>query len=320
MEPVTAYLNRRVSGILIPVFLFVSAGFFSCSKGEPEEEPDALKISERIDSVVISTVNYPLYYFTERIAGEAGRVEFPFSGQGDPAYAKPTDEQITAIQNADLILLNGAGYAKWLRYVSLPASKTVNTSRAFKDRYIHLEGTKTHSHGPEGKHTHGDIDFNTWLDPQLATLQARSIAKALTEQIPEESDFFEMNWNALQRDLEKLDEALTDIDGRKPMIASHPVYNYLARRYNWNLKSLHWEPDLIPADREWQKLQRMLTSHPATFMIWESRPRQEIVERMQELGLGVVVFEPCGNIPQTGDYVSVMHSNIEALKAKLESD
>ncbi|MEJ2085889.1 MAG: zinc ABC transporter substrate-binding protein, partial [Acidobacteriota bacterium] len=64
--------------------------------------------------LVLYTVNYPLQYFAQRIGGDLVEAAFPAPEGDDPAYWKPTPEQILAYQNADLILLNGADYAKWL--------------------------------------------------------------------------------------------------------------------------------------------------------------------------------------------------------------
>jgi zinc transport system substrate-binding protein len=71
-------------------------------------------------------VNYPLKYFAERIGGDHVRVEFPAPADVDPAYWNPALAGISAFQKADLILLNGAGYAKWIAKVSLPRSKIVD--------------------------------------------------------------------------------------------------------------------------------------------------------------------------------------------------
>ena len=76
----------------------------------------------------ICVVNYPLKYFSERIAGKTARVEFPVPAGVDPVYWTPGAEIIETYQKADLILLNGASYAKWINKVSLPKSKLVDTS------------------------------------------------------------------------------------------------------------------------------------------------------------------------------------------------
>jgi hypothetical protein len=56
----------------------------------------------------------------------------------------PDTETIAAYQAADLILINGADYAKWTTKVSLPRSRLVDSSRAFRDAYIRAAGTITH--------------------------------------------------------------------------------------------------------------------------------------------------------------------------------
>ena len=64
------------------------------------------------EQLTACVVNYPLQYFAERIGGEHINVVFPAPADVDPAYWMPDTPTITAYQQADLILLNGARYAK----------------------------------------------------------------------------------------------------------------------------------------------------------------------------------------------------------------
>ncbi|MEL6384177.1 MAG: hypothetical protein AAFQ89_17330 [Cyanobacteria bacterium J06626_18] len=41
----------------------------------------------------------------------------------------------------------------------------------------------------------------------------------------------------------------------------------------------------------------------------------ESVERLQELGVASVVFDPAGNVPETGDFLTVMQANVENLRS-----
>ncbi|TNF96127.1 MAG: zinc ABC transporter substrate-binding protein, partial [Gammaproteobacteria bacterium] len=131
------------------------------------------------EKMVIYTVNYPLQYFAERIGGQHVDVHFPAPKGVDPAFWKPDVKTIGQYQQADLILLNGANYAKWINQVSLPRLRTVDTSRGFGDQLIKVSAGATHSHGPSGDHSHSGTAFTTWLDPQLASLQAKAIRDAL---------------------------------------------------------------------------------------------------------------------------------------------
>jgi len=269
------------------------------------------------ERLVVYAVNYPLQYFAQRIAGEFAEVVMPVPPGVDPAFWQPDAAIIGDFQRADLILLNGAGYAKWVSRVSLPRRKTVDTSAGFSERYIDTEGSQTHSHGREGDHSHAGTAFTTWLDFHQAVEQARAVRDALSRLAPERGDIFADNFLDLERDLLDLDTRLAAIVARepdKPLIASHPVYQYLVRRYSLNLESVMWEPDAMPSETEWQALTELREGHPAVWMFWEDEPSAENRQRLLQLGVQSVVFDPCANRPQTSDFMSVMSNNIANLK------
>lgn len=299
-------LQRIVWLASICVFALVAVISFQCTSFAVSSAP-----------LTIYTVNYPLAYFSERIGTDHVNVIFPAPADVDPAYWMPDKEIISRYQKADLILLNGAHYAKWVEKVTLPRAKLVNTSRKFKDRYIRMAAEVTHSHGSGGEHAHEDAAFTIWLDFELAVLQARAIEKALSRKMPEQSPLFKKNLAALEKDLLILDRQIMEIvinDKDKPLLASHPVYDYLQRRYSLNLQSVHWEPDAEPSFKQWNELKKIVQDHPAEWMIWEGEPTKNSVERLQELGINSLVFEPCGNRPDKGDFLTVMQGNIENMR------
>ena len=179
-------------------------------------------------------------------------------------------------------------------------------------------GTVTHSHGPEGEHEHGGYAFTTWLDPELAIQQAQAMEAAISVLRPDDEP-------EIHRRMELLKENLFDIDGRlaaaaktlgdEPLLFSHPVYQYLINRYGLNAVEVHWEPDQAPDRHAWEHLEELLQSHPAKWMLWEDQPFEETVARLAELGVESVVFDPCGNRPEDGDYQEVMTANAVALES-----
>jgi zinc transport system substrate-binding protein len=283
----------------------------ACKDTAPQERA----VTEKRPTVF--AVNYPLQYFARRIGGEAVDVTFPGPPDEDPAFWKPDAGMIETCQNADLILLNGAGYARWTEMASLPLSKLVDTSEAFADRYIVMADALTHAHGPEGQHEHRATAFTTWLDPTLAIEQAQAIRDAFSARWPESAARFEDGLEALRRDLEALDGDISRVvagKGDRPLVVSHPVYQYLARRYGLNVVSVHWEPEQMPTDAMWSELEDILRDHPARFLVWEGTPLEGSVERLETLGVQSVVFSPCGNVPATGDYLSTMRANVAAFE------
>jgi len=269
------------------------------------------------DKLTVNVVNYPLQYFAQRIGGEHVNVVFPAPADIDPAYWLPDTKTISDYQQADLILLNGAGYAKWINKVTLPRFRMIDTSAGFKDRYMESAEILTHSHGSEGEHAHESLAFTTWIDFSLAAQQAKAIAAALSRKRPEMKDAFQRNFQELEQDLLKLDrnlKALVSKDPSRPLVVSHPVYDYFARRYGLNIKSVHWEPNEIPTIEQMLELNRILKEHPAKWMIWEGIPTKKSVERLQAISVESLVFDPCGNTPNQGDFLSVMRQNVKNLE------
>ena len=268
----------------------------------------------------IHTVNYPLQYFAERIAGPHAEVVLPAPPEVDPAFWLPDAAVINQYQGADLVLLNGAGYARWVGRATLPRSRLVDTSAGFREDYLAGQRAVTHSHGPGGEHAHTGTAFTTWLDFSLAARQAAAIRDAVVRLRPELRQEVEENFVALERDLLTLAQqakALGLYAKGMPMLASHPVYQYLAGAYGLNLRSVHWEFDQTPDGEQWAELEAVLRRHPARIMLWEGAPRAGVVERLQSLGIRSVVFEPAANRPGRGDWLSVMRANLARLEDAL---
>ncbi|MCZ6573039.1 MAG: metal ABC transporter substrate-binding protein [Planctomycetota bacterium] len=278
---------------------------------------DAPDTAGRNGPLTVYTVNYPLQYFAQRIGGEHIALTFPAPRDGDPAFWKPDLAAIARYQQADLILLNGAGYAKWVDKVSLPVSRLVDTSAAVRERYLRIEGALTHGHGPDGAHAHEGTAFTTWLDLGIAVEQARAVKAALVRAAPQHAGEFEAGFEALAKDLQRVERLTSVAVGAQPgraVVVSHPVYQYLAQRYHLNLKSVHWEPDVLPGAEAWAELKQLLADHPARWMIWEEEPLAETVAQLQALGVHSVVVDPCGNASEQGDFLDVMKKNLAALR------
>ena len=268
---------------------------------------------------IVQAVNYPLAYFAERVAGERVDVGFLAPAGIDPAFWKPSDDDIAALQSADRLLINGAAYAKWRTSVSLYRSRLVDTSASFRGEFIETEETITHSHGDEGEHSHAGVAFTTWIDFQQARQQAEAVRDALVELVPDAKSEFTQRADTLLGEIDALDASMREVCksvGASPLLGSHPVYQYLARRYGLPIESLHWEPETVPDEAAMRELAELRTRHAARWMIWEGEPAAESVRKLEAEGIGSVVFDPCANRPDGGgDWMSVMRKNIENLRA-----
>jgi len=291
--------------LFVAFLLLVTA----CDRGsEPER---SVSTPDEARPVVVAS-NYPLYFFAREIADGTVDVILP-EIEGDPAMWRPGPDAIALLQSADRVLLNGAGYEAWLNWVTLPAERLVDTSASFHEQLIPLEHETVHQHGPAGEHSHTGNAFTVWLDPQLAIAQARAVEQALSELAPGHRDLNRENLAKLEKRLEELDEqqqrALKPL-AQQPLLFSHPVYQYLERRYGLDGHSLHWEPDQEPGDKAWIDLANTLRDHPSKIMIWEDAPLSPTRARLEGMGMTVVPYLTVANRPESGDYFDVMASNL----------
>lgn len=274
-------------------------------------------MSKSADKLSVYTVNYPLQYFAERIGGERIDVHFPAPMDVDPAFWMPDVETVGAYQKADLIILNGANYSGWVSKVSLPRLRMVDASATFSDKLITEDKEVTHNHGPGGEHAHTGTAFTTWLDFSQAAQQAEAILKALQRKQPDDSAFFAENFAKLEQDLQALDTEMLSLAEKvtdRKFIASHPVYQYLARRYQLELSVMTWEPDELPGQAQWQLFSQRLQQQPARVMLWEANPMEKTAQKLSAMGVSIQVFAPCMNVPDEGNFLTVMQKNVESLK------
>lgn len=261
------------------------------------------------------TVNYALGYFAERLGGSEIDVVFPVPDGVDPSFWRPGIADISTIQNADLIVLNGAGFATWITKASLPRSRIVDTSRGFQDRFIATE-TVTHSHGSDGEHSHTGTAAFTWLDQDLAILQARAIAAALAQRGLVERDAIDARLSALTEDLRAINAAAEQLRPHaegKVMIATHPRYQYFARAYGLDIQSLEWEAGAAPDADQLAALEARVDETGARVLLWEAQPPAEARAAIRDLGLADVVFPTLATTPEGSDYVERFRAAVDEL-------
>ena len=267
------------------------------------------------DKPSVVAVHKALYDFAEHLLEDDADVVFPIPAGVDPSFWRPAIADISLIQSADLILLNGAGFATWVDRVSLPRSRLVNTSTGIKDQFI-VTKSITHSHGDGGEHSHEGIATYTWLDPILAIAQAEAVASAAIGRNLAPSDTIEARLELLRSKLTELDtttqEKLSDAKGIA-MIATHPRYQYFARRYSLSISSLEWEAGAMPTKEQLAELESLANDLGARVLIWEAEPPRDAVVAAEALGLKSVVFDPFASESPFDTYADAFSSAVSGI-------
>ena len=226
------------------------------------------------------------------------------------------------LQAADLVVLNGADAERWVTKASLPAARVVDTCRELAAELIVTLKDVSHRHGPGGAHAHDGFDPHTWLDPVLATRQAKEVLRGLLRFLPRHEGALQARFDALAFELDAVDRSLRGLGtqpGDEVLFASHPAYDYLARRYGWRVVSFDLDPGEAPSEETLGRVAAQRGKTPGRFLMWESQPVAEAEVAFERLGLTSIVVSPAETLDaaprQAGvDFLSVMKANVDALR------
>lgn len=297
-----------------PVVLLAAAALCASCSEEAGAEPRTARATP-----LVCTTFYPVHYFAERIAGDLAEVHCLVPGDEDPLHWRPDDASIQRMQEADLVLLNGADAEKWVFSLSLPTSRTIHTADVFKEDFVLTEGV-THSHGAGDAHTHHGVNPHTWMDPGNAALQAERVRAGLERALPDHREQLIANHRVLTSDLDALLERFTTL-GPQPdgevLVASQPAYDYLARRLGWRVVNVDLDPTAAPDAKDVAAVRERLGGASTRLVLWEREPVASWSKALAELGLRGVVVTPCESQPGAGepDYLAAMQANANRLQS-----
>jgi zinc transport system substrate-binding protein len=257
---------------LLLVALGVAPG---CGAADPTITDDATV--EEAPPLRVRTTSFPADFLVARIAGErVDRIHLLPAGEDAPFW-QPSAELVASLTDADLIVANGAGFERWMATATLPGSRVVDSSAGLE--LIEIEA-RTHSHGARSEHSHAGIDPHTWSDPIVYLQQARTVHDALVAADPDGAEAYGAGLSALAGELEALDVAFQPILSQlkaRPLAASHPAFNYLARRYGLSLRSFDFDPEEPPGAEALARFEGWADGQEVPVLLWEAPPAEAVV-------------------------------------------
>ena len=238
---------KRLSIIILLLFLLTG-----CASPAPEAD--------------IAATTLPVYEFTARLCQGTDLtitrlITEPVSCLHDYSLSV---RQVKAIEQADLVVLSGAGLEDFMSGV-LDGKNVVDASAGVEL----LSCEHDHDHGHE-HHDH-ETDSHIWLSPSNAMQMATNICKELSLRYPQHSAVFSANLSALLADLQTLEaygnEQLSDLACRE-LITFHDGFGYLANSFDLQiLAAVEEESGSEASAAELKELIGMVCEHnlPAIF-------------------------------------------------------
>lgn len=265
--------------------------------------------------VVVSS--HPAAWLVAQVGGAEVVLENVLPPGQEPRSWSPSGDDVAKAQTAELIVANGAGFEQWMATATLPTGRVVDSARGLD--HIYIQGA-THSHGKDGEHSHAEPDPHTWTDPLLFLQQAEAVHAALTRARPDKKAEFDKNLGEVRSKLTTLDrqykDALTPGKSAK-LAANHPAYNYLARRYDLDIRSFELDPETVgdassvAAFMAWAE-----TVEKPRHLMWDAQPT-DAVRRSLPTGTLHVYIDPLEQ-PADGqvyDYVRQAEQNVSTFKS-----
>lgn len=226
--------------IAVVIPLAMVATVYTGSRPPPQQQQQQQAGKDRL--VVVASF-YPLYDFASHVAGDRAEVSALVSPGVEPHDWEPSAGDVAKARNADLLVINGAGFEGWAAGVG--AKRVVNTSEGIIEL---AAGGQQHS-----------IDPHVWLDPVLARRQVDAIRFALVQADPANAQYYNENAASYAKDLDALDAFARKELGsceKSDFIAFHDAFSRFAARYGLTqhaIQGITPEGEVLP-----QRLQEMI--------------------------------------------------------------
>ncbi len=264
----------------------------------------------------------------QNVAGDRLMVTTLIPLDTDPHTYEPTPRDVVRIAEANLLLVNGAGFEAWLeRTITAAGSKAlvVEASKGLKSR----AGREGEAVMDEDHHDEGDPHF--WLDPVLAQQYALNLRDGFIAADPSGKEAYTRNAQAYIEQLKELhawiETQLKVIPAeRRKLVTNHESFGYFADRYGFEVTGTLLPSVTTGSSPSAQQLARLVdqiraTGSPAIFLEGGANP-QLADQVAREANVKVVTGLYTHSITATGgdapSYILMMKRNVsrivEALK------
>jgi len=311
----------------IGTLIFLIAG---C--GQPEQPGSQGHNFDKGKPLVVVT-SQPLLNMAKAVAGDAADVQLVVPANTLSRRWSPTADDVRVMQQAQLILISGAGYEPWKSHVSLPGSRLRDTAAGYYDQFIRIPDAVTHQHGPDGSHSHPGTVWATWLDPELCAAQLHAVAANCGRLMPERTKDIAAAEARMAAEIETLSLTLTSIKKSRSnngikIFSDAPHYQYLIQRLGWSLHYLHWGEAETLSDAEKSELLDAFKAADSTgdpdggnarIFLMDSRRSADVEDFVRVAGGVVVRIDLCETPDvESGTLVARMKSNLLRLQDVLK--
>jgi zinc transport system substrate-binding protein len=280
------------------------------------------------DGVRVVVGFYPLQYVVEQIGGDRVTVTNLAQPGAEPHDLELSPQQMAAVADADLVVYLSGFQPELDEAVELEARDEALEVSTIVPL---IEGGATHAHDElTGEHAaepagDGGGDPHFWLDPTRLSTVTTAVSERLAAVDPAGAAAYATAATSLAGRLSDLDRTYAHrlaACQRREIVVSHAAFGYLAERYDLEQIGITGlSPDVEPTPQRLAEVTAAARHHGATTIFFETLVSPRVAEAIAaEVGAATAVLDPLEGLPagSTGDYVSVMRTNLDALTTALD--
>lgn len=296
--------------------------FIMVGCGNQEATKDSTKLQ-------IVTSFYPMYDFTQNVAGDNAEVSVLMKAGTEPHDYEPSAKDIAKIADSDVFVYNSKEMETWVSSVltNIDTKKTVVVDASQGIDLLEGNHSDDETEAEHEGHSHAH-DPHIWLDPVLAQKQVDTIKEGIIKADTKNKETYEKNALAYKEKLaalnEKFEMGLKNAENRT-FVTQHAAFAYLANRYDLEQVAIAGlSPDQEPSPAKLAELNDFIKENKIKIIYFAETASPKIAKTVaNETGAKLEVLSPIEGITQEEqekgvDYIKVMEKNLEALEKAIK--
>jgi len=292
------------SSLIISIFTFFS--FFSYAHAEIK---------------VVASIK-PIHSLVSYVMDGVGTPSILVDGSSSPHtfQLKPSHAQM--LQDADIVFWIGEDLESFLetplesiatnaKKITLMELDDIELLK-FREKHIfeehaehddhgdeHEEGHDEHEdeHGHHDEHNHGEFDIHFWLDPAIAKVIVKNIAKELSNIDVVNKATYEANASKAISELDELiAETKLKINKNATYVVFHDAYQYFEERFGIEvLGALSVNPEILPGAKQLAEIREVIEHENVNCIFSEPQFNPSIAKTIAaDTGVKAAILDPLG--------------------------